>query len=238
MLSYKSKTKKKSSTSHLVNLFIKVNSKSIYLALTMFISGLIPSIHFLLCYPTHEDRTSCYILIRRCSVISKNELMINEEIRDKEVRLIDADGSMLGVMPIKEAQKVASLKNLDLVKIAPQAAPPVCRVMDYGKYMFELAKKEKEARKNQKIISLKEVRLSPSIEDHDFETKLKNAYKFLKDGDKVKVSVKFRGREMNHTSLGSEVLEKFAEGIKDVGVVEKRPKLEGKNMIMFVNPKQ
>jgi translation initiation factor IF-3 len=164
--------------------------------------------------------------------------MINEEIRDKEVRLIDADGSMLGVMPIKEAQKVASLKNLDLVKIAPQAAPPVCRVMDYGKYMFELAKKEKEARKNQKIISLKEVRLSPSIEDHDFETKLKNAYKFLKDGDKVKVSVKFRGREMNHTSLGSEVLEKFAEGIKDVGVVEKRPKLEGKNMIMFVNPKQ
>lgn len=164
--------------------------------------------------------------------------MINEEIRDKEVRLIDADGSMLGVTPIKEAQKLAGQKNLDLVKIAPQADPPVCRIMDYGKYMFEQAKKEKEARKNQKVISVKEVRLSPSIEDHDFEFKLKNASKFLKDGDKLKVSVKFRGREMNHTSLGSEVLEKFAEGIKDIGVIEKKPKLEGKNMIMFVNPKQ
>ncbi|MCX7842710.1 MAG: translation initiation factor IF-3 [Clostridia bacterium] len=164
--------------------------------------------------------------------------MINEEIRDKEVRLIDSDGTMLGIMSAKEAQKLANSKNLDLVKIAPQAAPPVCKIMDYGKYMFELAKKEKEARKNQKIISIKEVRLSPTIEDHDFGFKVKNAYKFLKDGDKVKVSIKFRGREMNYTSLGEEVLTKFAESVKDVGLVEKKPKLEGKNMIMILNPVQ
>ncbi len=172
------------------------------------------------------------------SVISKNELLINEEIRDKEVRLIEADGTMIGIMATKEAQKLANSKNLDLVKIAPQAVPPVCKIMDYGKYMFELAKKEKEARKNQKIISIKEVRVSPSIEDHDFEFKVKNAYKFLKDGDKVKVSVKFRGREMHYTSIGNEILDKFAESVKDVGVVEKKPKLEGKSMIMILNPKQ
>jgi len=172
------------------------------------------------------------------SVISKNELLINEEIRDKEVRLIDTDGTMLGIMSTKEAQKIANSKNLDLVKIAPQALPPVCKIMDYGKYMFELAKKEKEARKNQKIINIKEVRVSPSIEEHDFEFKVKNAYKFLKDGDKVKVSVKFRGREMHYTSIGNEILDKFAEAVKDVGVVEKKPKLEGKSMIMILNPKQ
>ncbi len=172
------------------------------------------------------------------SVISKNELMINEDIRDKEVRLIDADGTMLGILAINEAQKLANSKNLDLVKIAPQGVPPVCKIMDYGKYMFELAKKEKEARKNQKIISMKEVRVSPSIEDHDFEFKVKNAYKFLKDGDKVKVSVKFRGREMHYTSIGNEILGKFEEAVKDVGTVEKRPKLEGKSMIMILNPKQ
>ncbi len=164
--------------------------------------------------------------------------MINEDIRDKDVRLIDNDGTMLGIMATKEAQKLAISKNLDLVKIAPQGVPPVCKIMDYGKYMFELAKKEKEARKNQKIISIKEVRVSPSIEDHDFEFKVKNAYKFLKDGDKVKVSVKFRGREMHYTSIGIEILDKFAELVKDVGTVEKKPKLEGKSMIMILNPKQ
>jgi translation initiation factor IF-3 len=164
--------------------------------------------------------------------------MINEEIRDKEVRLIDADGSMVGVLSAKEAQKLANQKNLDLVKISPNAEPPVCKIMDYGKYMFEQAKKDKEARKNQKIISIKEVRLSPSIEEHDFEFKMKNAAKFLKDGDKVKVSVKFRGREMNHTSLGREVLENFAEQLKDVGSMDRAPKLEGKNMSMILNPKQ
>lgn len=164
--------------------------------------------------------------------------MINEDIRDKEIRLIDADGSMLGIMSSKDAQKLAITKNLDLVKIAPQAAPPVCRIMDYGKYMFELAKKEKEARKNQKVISIKEVRISATIEEHDFDFKVKNAYKFLQDGDKVKVSVKFRGREMNYTSLGQEVLQKFAEAVQEVGVVEKKPKLEGRSMIMILNPKQ
>ncbi len=171
-------------------------------------------------------------------VISKEELMINEEIRDKEVRLIDSDGTMLGIVSSKEAQKIANSKNLDLVKIAPQAVPPVCKIMDYGKYMFELAKKEKEARKNQKVISVKEVRLSASIEEHDFNFKVKNACKFLKDGDKVKVSVKFRGREMNYTSLGEEVLGKFAEAVKDLAIVERKPKLEGKSMIMILNPKQ
>lgn len=164
--------------------------------------------------------------------------MINEDIRDKEVRLIDSDGSMLGVMPTKDAQKLAQSKTLDLVKIAPTAEPPVCRIMDYGKFMFEQQKKDKEARKNQKIVTLKEVRLTPSIEDHDFEFKLKNAVKFLQDGDKVKVSVKFRGREMHHTSIGAQVLAKFTEGIKDVGIVDKKPKLEGKSMVMIINPKQ
>lgn len=164
--------------------------------------------------------------------------MINEEIRDKEVRLIDDDGSMIGVVSAKDAQKQANLKNLDLVKISPNAVPPVCKIMDYGKYMFELAKKEKEARKNQKVISIKEVRLSPSIEDHDFEFKMKNAAKFLKDGDKVKVSVKFRGREMNHTSLGREVLLKFADQLQELGSMDKAPKLEGKSMMMILNPKQ
>jgi translation initiation factor IF-3 len=164
--------------------------------------------------------------------------MINEQIRDKEVRLIDADGEMLGIMSSKEAQMLANSKSLDLVKIAPQAVPPVCRIMDYGKYMFELAKKEKEARKNQKVVNVKEVRLSASIEDHDFEFKVKNAVKFLKDGDKVKVSVKFRGREMNYTALGEQVLTKFAEAVEEFGTVEKKPKLEGRNMLMILNPKQ
>ena len=164
--------------------------------------------------------------------------MINEDIRDKEVRVIDSDGSMLGVMPIKDAQDMAAGKNLDLVKIAPQAAPPVCRIMDYGKYMFELAKKEKEARKNQKIVSIKELWIKPNIEDHDFSFKVKNACKFLQDGDKVKVSVRFRGREMNYTSMGAQVLNKFAEAITEVGIVERKPKLEGRSMIMILNPKQ
>lgn len=178
------------------------------------------------------------ILLWRCSFINKNELQINEEIREKEVRVIDNDGEMLGIMQVKEAIKLANSKNLDLVKIAPQANPPVCKIMDYGKYMFELAKKEKEARKNQKVISMKEVRVTPTIEAHDFEFKLRNAEKFLKDGDKVKITVKFRGREVNHTLLGEQVLNKFAEGLKDVGTVEKKPKLEGKAMSIFISPKQ
>ncbi|HHV99497.1 MAG TPA: translation initiation factor IF-3 [Clostridiaceae bacterium] len=164
--------------------------------------------------------------------------MINEGIRDKEVRLIDTDGTMLGIFPIKEAQKIANSKNLDLVKIAPQAVPPVCKIMDYGKYMFELSKREKEARKNQKVISVKEIRLKPTTEEHDFNFKVRNAVKFLKDGDKVKVSIRFSGRQLNYTSLGKEVLDRFAEALKDVGNVEKKPKLEGRSMVMVLNPKQ
>jgi len=175
---------------------------------------------------------------RRCIGIRKNDYQINEKIRDREVRLIDSDGTMLVIMSAKEALKLATEKDLDLVKIAPQATPPVCKLMDYGKYMFELAKKEKEARKNQKTVSIKEVWVKPNIEEHDFAFKSRNAARFLKEGDKVKVGVRFRGREMNYTSLGMEVLNRFAEALKDVGTVEKKPKLEGRNMTMILNPKQ
>lgn len=163
--------------------------------------------------------------------------MINEAIKDKEVRLIDEDGTMLGILPIKEAQRLANSKNLDLVKIAPQAAPPVCKIMDYGKHLFELAKKEKEVRKNQKTINVKEVRIKPTTDEHDFNFKVKNAIKFLKDGDKVKISIRFSGRQMNYTASGKEVLEKFALAVEEVGTVERVPKLEGRSMIMILNPK-
>lgn len=170
--------------------------------------------------------------------IRKNELPTNNEIRDREVRLIDTDGTMLGVMSSMDAQKLAIAKNLDLVKIVPNAAPPVCKIMDYGKSIFEQAKKEKEARKSQKVVLIKEVRLSATIEEHDFDFKVKNAYRFLKEGDKVKVSIRFRGREMKYTVTGKEVLAKFADAVNDVGMVEKQPKLEGKNMMMILNPKK
>ena len=163
--------------------------------------------------------------------------MINEEIRDSEVRVIDSDGSQLGIMSTNDAMEAANKRNLDLVKISPNANPPVCKIMDYGKYRFELAKKEKENRKNQKVVNLKEVRLSPSIDVHDFETKLKNACKFLKNGDKVKVSVRFRGREIHHTAIGEEILERSAKGAEEFGTVDKKAKLEGKNMAMIISPK-
>ena len=166
-----------------------------------------------------------------------NELMINEQIRDKEVRLIGADGEQVGIVSGKEAQKMAAEKNLDLVKIAPQAKPPVCKIMDYGKYKFDLAKKEKEARKKQKVISVKEVKFTASIEKHDFETKMRNAVKFLKSGDKVKISVVFRGREMMHTHRGNELLEQALAFIEEVGVAESKPKLEGRAMVIVVAPK-
>lgn len=163
--------------------------------------------------------------------------MINEEIRDSEVRVIDRDGSQLGIMSVNDALAAAIKENLDLVKISPQANPPVCKIMDYGKYRFELAKKEKENRKNQKTINIKEVRLSPSIDNHDFETKLKNACKFLKGGDKVKISVRFRGREIHHASLGEDLLNRFVDGIGDLGTVDKKAKLEGRSMAIVVSPK-
>ena len=173
----------------------------------------------------------------RCHTISTLEHQINEEIRDKEVRLIDSDGSQLGIVTIQVAMDKAAERNLDLVKIAPKAEPPVCRVMDYGKFRFEQAKKEKEARKNQKVVEIKEVRMSMNIDTHDFETKVSQAVKFLRGGDKVKVSVRFRGREMAHTDIGQELLLKFAEGCSDVAVMDKAPKLEGRHMSIFLSPK-
>jgi len=163
--------------------------------------------------------------------------MINEDIRDAEVRLIDSDGTQLGIMPSREALGIASGRNLDLVKIAPLAKPPVCKIMDFGKHMFELSKKEKEARRNQKVITIKEIWLKPAIEEHDFNFKVKNASKFLQDGDKVKVGVRFRGREMNYTSAGVEMLKKFAEIVNEYGAVERAPKLEGRSMTMIMNSK-
>ncbi len=163
--------------------------------------------------------------------------MINEEIRDKEVRVIGNDGAQLGIMSSAQALELAAARNLDLVKISPQANPPVCKIMDYGKYRFEMAKREKENRKNQKVVNIKEVKLSPSIDTHDFETKLKAAFKFLSGGDKVKVTVRFRGREVQHSKLGEELLQRFADGVGEVGAVEKKPKLEGRNMAMVISPK-
>lgn len=171
------------------------------------------------------------------SVISKNDLMINEEIRDREVRVISNDGEPLGIMSAAAALDIAYSKNLDLVKIAPTANPPVCKIMDYGKYVFDQAKKEKESRKNQKIVDIKEVRFGLGIGDHDFNVKVKNAIKFLQSGDKVKVTVKFIGREMNYTKAGEELLERFFESVAEYGAPDKRPKMEGRRMTVIVNPK-
>ena len=176
-----------------------------------------------------------FIIFWRCLGISK-ENQINEEIRDKEVRVISADGEQVGVMSAKDALALAEKSNLDLVKIAPNAVPPVCKIMDYGKYKFELNKREKENRKNQKVVNIKEVQLSPSIDTNDFNTKCRNAMKFLKHGDKVKVMVRFRGREVSHSEIGYTLLDKFAEQLKEAGTVERPAKLEGRNMIMFLAP--
>jgi len=169
--------------------------------------------------------------------ISNKELQINEEIRDREIRVVGADGAQLGIMSAKDALKLAAEKNLDLVKIAPQAVPPVCRIMDYGKFRFEKAKREKEARKNQKVIDTKEIRLSLNIDVHDFDTKVNNAIKFLKGGDKVKVSVRFRGREMAHPELGQNLIVRFAEACSEYGNMDKAPKMEGRSMALFLSAK-
>ena len=165
------------------------------------------------------------------------EHQINEEIRDKEVRLIGDDGQQLGIVPIQQAQDIAVEKGMDLVKIAPQAKPPVCKIMDYGKFRFEQAKREKEARKNQRVVEIKEIRLTPNIDVGDLNTKVKNACRFLKDGDKVKVSVRFRGREMAHTDIGKDLLVRFAEQCAEVATLDKEPKLEGRSMSIFLSPK-
>lgn len=176
------------------------------------------------------------LIVWRCSPISSMEHQINEEIRDKEVRLISNDGEQLGIVAIQKAQDIAVEKGMDLVKIAPQAKPPVCKIMDYGKFRFEQAKREKEARKNQRVVEIKEIRLTPNIDIGDLNTKVKNACRFLKDGDKVKVSVRFRGREVTHSSLGQDLLHRFAELCSECSTVEKQPKLEGRQMLMFLAP--
>lgn len=164
-------------------------------------------------------------------------MRINEEIRAREVRVIGSDGEQLGIMSGREAQQLAYEKHLDLVEIAPTAKPPVCRIMDYGKYRYEQQKREKESRKKQKTFDIKEVKLRPGIEEHDFNVKFKNAVRFLEDGDKVKVTIMFRGRELSRPELGEVLLNKMAAQLKEMAVVERQPKLEGKNMIMIVAPK-
>lgn len=164
--------------------------------------------------------------------------MINEQIRDKEVRLIGSQGEQIGIVPIKEAQLKAKEEGLDLVKIAPQAKPPVCKIIDFGKFRYEQLKREKDAKKKQNIISIKEVRLSPNIEKHDIDTKMRQATKFLSKGDKVKVAVRFRGRELAHTNIGRTILLDFAKNLEELADIEKHPKMEGRSMTMFLTPKK
>ena len=167
----------------------------------------------------------------------KQELPINGNIRAKEVQLIGAEGEKLGVQSLREALNIAEEKNLDLVLVAPQAQPPVCKIMNYGKYKFEQAKKEKEAKKKQKAVEIKEVRITPNIEEHDFSFKAKNIRKFIEDGNKVKITVKFRGRELNNSKLGEEMLNKFVEELSDVANLDRSPKLEGRNMFIMLSKK-
>ncbi|MBQ4096094.1 MAG: translation initiation factor IF-3 [Oscillospiraceae bacterium] len=176
-------------------------------------------------------------LFWRCCVISNKELQINEEIHDKEVRVIDVDGTQLGLMSPKEALELAIEKDLDLVKIAPGANPPVCKILDYGKYCFEQGKREKEAKKNQKVVEIKEIRMSSTIDTHDFQTKVNQGIKFLTGGDKIKVSVRFRKRSVAHPQLGEELMNKYKEAVSSAGTVDKPIKMEGRSLVMFVSPK-
>ena len=169
--------------------------------------------------------------------ISKLDHQLNEDIRDKEIRVIDTTGEQLGIMSPRDALARAYDQGLDLVKISPNATPPVCKIMDYGKFRFEQGKREKEAKKNQHVVEIKEIRMSPGIDVGDFNTKLKNAQKFLADGNRVKVSVRFRGREMAHTDIGKDLLVRFAEQCAEVATLDKEPKLEGRSMSIFLSPK-
>lgn len=187
---------------------------------------------------TGFDRS--FFVLRRCIRIAKptNNQMINEEIKFSEVRLIDADGQMVGVVPLAQALASAEEAGLDLVCISPNPENPVCRVMDYGKYLFEQGKREKEAKKKQKETETKEIGIKLTTDVHDIETKQKAVIKFLKAGDRVKINIRFRGREMAFQQQGFEVMEKFAEGIAEYGQVDKQPKIEGRNMVMFLVPKK
>ena len=169
--------------------------------------------------------------------IAKLDHQLNEEIRDKEIRLIGADGAQLGIMSAAQANDLADEQGLDLVKISPNATPPVCKIMDYSKFCYDQKKREKDARKNQKVVEIKEIRMSPSIDTNDFNTKVKAAMKFLGDGNRVKVSVRFRGREMAHTNLGEKLLLEFAEACTETATMEKNPKLDGRFMAIFLAPK-
>ena len=166
------------------------------------------------------------------------DMMINEEIRDMEIRLIGPEGEQLGIMSARQALDIAEEKELDLVKIAPTAKPPVCKLMDYGKYRFEQSKREKEARKNQKVISVKEVRLSPTIEEHDMQVRVRDCVKFLQNGDRVKVSIRFRGRMITHSDVGLQVMNEFFARVKDYAVQDRKPSTEGRTMTMMLSPKQ
>ena len=167
----------------------------------------------------------------------KQELPINGGIRAKEVQLIGDNGEKLGVLSLRDALNLAEEKKLDLVLVAPQANPPVCKIMNYGKYKFEQAKKEKEAKKKQKVVEIKEIRITPNIEEHDFNFKAKNARKFIEDGNKLKITLRFKGREVNNAHLGEEVLNKFVENLQDIANLDKKPKLEGKSMFIMLSKK-
>lgn len=169
--------------------------------------------------------------------INKETLRINDEIRVREVRVVSSTGEQMGIMVTRDALRIAAEQQLDLVEVAPTAKPPVCRIMDFGKFKYEQQKRDKEAKKKQKVITIKEVKLRPNIEDHDFNVKLKNVLRFIEDGDKVKVTIMFRGRELTHPELGRQVLVKMADAMKEIVIVEREPKLEGKNMIMILAPK-
>ncbi|HHY32677.1 MAG TPA: translation initiation factor IF-3 [Firmicutes bacterium] len=166
------------------------------------------------------------------------DLRVNEAIRAREIRLIDENGEQLGIMVVREGLRIAAERGLDLVEVAPNAKPPVCRLLDYGKYKYEQAKRDREARKKQRTMDIKEVRMTPKIEGHDFQVKVRNAQKFLQDGDKVKATVRFRGREIVHADIGRALLLDLAEEVKDYGVIEREPRVEGKHMIMVLAPKQ
>lgn len=183
-----------------------------------------------------DAEVSAFLFCRRCKDISKENL-INEEIRDKELRVIDSDGTQLGVMSLEDAMALANERKLDLVNISPTAKPPVCKILDYGKYRYELQKREKEAKKKQKTTQVKEIRLSTFIEDHDIMVKANTAAKFLKDGDKVKVSLRFRGREKDYVNKGLDVMKKFSDAISEFGVIEKKPEFEGRSLTMILTPK-
>ena len=180
---------------------------------------------------------SAFFIMLEVLTIAKLEHQLNDEIQDKELRVIGEDGAQLGIMSAEQANAIADEQGLDLVKISPNATPPVCKIMDYSKFCYDQKKREKDARKNQRVVEVKEIRMSPSIDTNDFNTKVKAAQKFLADGNRVKVSVRFRGREMAHTNLGEKLLVDFAEACTEIAAMEKNPKLEGRFMAMFLTPK-